>query len=91
MRRTLLSLFMVLALVLATGTARAADWANPQLLVTADQLEQNLAKPDWVVVDCRKLEEYAKGHIPGAISFGKDCKDALRDPTSRVFTSMVEI
>jgi thiosulfate/3-mercaptopyruvate sulfurtransferase len=70
-----------------TGPVRAAEWANPQLLVTAEQVEQNLAKPDWVVVDCRKLEEYAKGHIPGAISFGKDCKDALRDPTSRVFAS----
>lgn len=90
MRRTVVSLFMVLALVTATGTARAADWANPQLLISADQLEQSLAKPDWVVVDCRKLEEYAKGHIPGAISFGKDCKDALRDPTSRVFTSMAK-
>lgn len=88
MRRMVMSLFMVLAMVLTTGTIRAADWANPQLLITADQLEQNLAKPDWVVVDCRKLEEYAKGHIPGAISFGKDCKDALRDPTSRIFTSM---
>ncbi|OGW41941.1 MAG: hypothetical protein A2010_07340 [Nitrospirae bacterium GWD2_57_9] len=82
-----MSLFLVLAIVLATGTAGAADWTNPQILVSADQLEQNLAKPDWVVVDCRKLEDYAKGHIPGAISFGKECKKALRDGTSRVFKS----
>jgi thiosulfate/3-mercaptopyruvate sulfurtransferase len=64
-----------------------ANWANPQLLMSAEEVEKSLSKPDWVVVDCRKLEEYAKGHIPGSISFGKNCKDALRDPTSRVFTS----
>lgn len=85
-RLLVMVLTVSLSFVLA-GTGRAADWANPQLLLTAEQVEQNLAKPDWVVVDCRKLEVYAKGHIPGAISLGKNCKDALRDPTSRVFTS----
>lgn len=75
-----------LSLVFA-GTGSAADWVNPQLLLTPDQVEQNLSRPDWVVIDCRKLEDYAKGHIPGAISLGKSCKDALRDATSRVFTS----
>jgi thiosulfate/3-mercaptopyruvate sulfurtransferase len=72
------------ALMLFAGPV-LANWAHPQLLVSADELEKNLTKPDWVIVDCRKLEEYAKGHIPGAISFGKNCKDALRDATSRVF------
>ena len=75
------------SLLTSAGTVRAAQWANPDILVTPELVEQNIAKPDWVVVDCRKLEEYAKGHIPGAISFGKDCKDALRDGTSRVFKS----
>jgi thiosulfate/3-mercaptopyruvate sulfurtransferase len=76
----------VVALMLLAGPV-LANWTQPQLLVSADELEKNLTKPDWVVVDCRKLEEYAKGHIPGAISFGKSCKDALRDATSRVFPS----
>lgn len=77
---------LAFALMTIAGPA-LADWANPQLLISADEVEKNLAKPDWVVVDCRKLEDYAKGHIPGAISLGKDCKHALRDGTSRVFTS----
>ncbi len=71
--------------VVSAGAAPAGQWGNPDLLVSADQLQQSLAKADWVVVDCRKLEEYAKGHIPGAISFGKNCKKALRDGTSRTF------
>jgi thiosulfate/3-mercaptopyruvate sulfurtransferase len=80
-------ILVIAVLVLALTGIGQAQWANPGLLVTAEQVEQNIAKPDWVVVDCRKREDYAKGHIPGAISFGKNCKEALRDPTSRVFTS----
>jgi thiosulfate/3-mercaptopyruvate sulfurtransferase len=70
----------------AAGVAHAANWANPELLVTPADVEKIAGKPDWVVVDCRDLKDYAKGHIPGAISFGKECKRALRDPTSRAFT-----
>ncbi len=68
-----------------TGMSYAAGWVNPDLLVTPEIVEANVAKPDWVVVDCRDLKEYAKGHIPGSISFGKECKKALRDGTSRIF------
>ena len=77
---------LAVSLMVLAGPA-LAGWANPQLLVSADDVEKNISKADWVVVDCRKLEDYAKGHIPGAISFGKDCKHALRDGTSRVFSS----
>jgi thiosulfate/3-mercaptopyruvate sulfurtransferase len=77
------TLFTVLLAVPAAG--RAAGWANPDLLVGPDQVQANASKPDWVIVDCRDLKAYAKGHIPGAISFGKECKKALRDPTARIF------
>ena len=88
MKKRMVAVLVAMMITLAfAGAGKAADWANPQLLLTPAQVEQNIAKSDWVVVDCRKLEQYVKGHIPGAISFGKDCKDALRDPTSRVFTS----
>ncbi len=65
--------------------APAAEWANPELLVTPEVVKQNIDKPDWVVVDCRSLGKYAKGHIPGAISLGNSCSRALRDSTSRAF------
>ena len=74
-------------LLLVAGLAGAAGWANPDLLVTPEQVKQNIDKPDWVVIDSRDLKDYAKGHIPGAISLGKRVKKALRDPTSRVFAS----
>ncbi len=77
----------ILALILIAwaGAASAAKWANPGLLMNPGQVKENIKKADWVVVDCRSLKDYAKGHIPGAISFGKRCKKALRDSTSRMF------
>jgi thiosulfate/3-mercaptopyruvate sulfurtransferase len=82
-------LFYVVSLSLCltawVGVVNAANWANPDLLLSVDDLKKNLDKPDWVVVDCRGLGDYIKGHIPGAISLGNQCKKALRDNTSRVF------
>lgn len=72
-------------LLIASGVALAAEWANSDLLVTPEQVEQNINKPDWVVIDARDLKDYAKGHIPGAISLGKRVKSALRDSTARVY------
>jgi len=72
-------------LLVSAGLAQAATWVHPELLLTPEDVEVNASKTDWVIVDCRDLKDYAKGHIPGAISFGKECKKALRDPTSRAF------
>jgi thiosulfate/3-mercaptopyruvate sulfurtransferase len=75
-------------LLLVAGLAGAADWANPDLLVNPETVKQNIDKPNWVVVDARDLKDYAKGHIPGAISLGKRGKKALRDSTARVFKNV---
>lgn len=68
-----------------SGLTLAANWKNPDLLIDAKALNDQIKNKDVVVVDCRDLKDYLKGHIPGAISFGKRCKKALRDTTSRVF------
>lgn len=66
-------------------TAYAAEWANPQLLATPDIIKKNADNPNWIIVDCRPLPDYIKGHIPGAISFGQKCDKALRDSTERAY------
>lgn len=88
-RNKLIRTIAVLAVLLAgsfslTATG-AAQWANPGLLVSPDTVKKNINKSNWVVVDCRSLKDYAKGHIRGAISLGKRCKKALRDSTARVW------
>lgn len=74
-------------LALCAANAGAAQWANPQLLLTPEDVVKNLDKADWVVIDCRDLDDYLKGHIPGAISLGKKCGSALRDPSARVLSA----
>ena len=78
-------LTVLLSSFYAVTASGAAKWANPELLVDPDTVKANIDKVDWVVVDCRDLKDYAKGHIPGAISLGKPCASALRDATSRAW------
>ena len=86
MSRKILTVVILVMFTLGSfGIASAAGWANPELLLSAKQLKKSSSKSDWVVLDCRDLKDYAKGHIPGAISLGKRCKKALRDTTSRAF------
>ncbi|VAX15483.1 hypothetical protein MNBD_NITROSPINAE04-1332 [hydrothermal vent metagenome] len=87
-KKQLFTLVLALFFVASSGSARAAGYANPQLLLSPQQVKANIGKSDWVVVDCRPLKNYLKGHIPGAISLGKRCDKALRDPTARMFTNM---
>lgn len=84
-KRVVAAVLVWAVLLVFSGAAGAAQWANPDLLAGIDTIEKNISRADWVVVDCRKLEDYAKGHIPGAISFGQNCKKVLRDGTSRAF------
>lgn len=76
---------LAMLLVAWGGSVWASQWANPGLLLDAKAVNANVGKADWVVVDCRSLKDYAKGHIPGAISLGDRCKKVLRDATARVF------
>jgi thiosulfate/3-mercaptopyruvate sulfurtransferase len=86
MKRKLALIIVLATLVLSSaGLSHAAQWANPELLLNAKQLKEKIGDDNWVILDCRKLKDYAKGHIPGAISVGKQCKKGLRDKTSRVF------
>jgi thiosulfate/3-mercaptopyruvate sulfurtransferase len=58
-----------LAVVLAALLLPMAAWAQAlDPIVSTDWLEKNLANPNLVMVDLRKVEEYKAGHIPGAVS-----------------------
>jgi thiosulfate/3-mercaptopyruvate sulfurtransferase len=46
----------------------AAEFAHPEYLVETNDLAAKLGEPNLVVVDVRKAEDYADGHVKGAIS-----------------------
>lgn len=72
----------VVVLVFAVASAYGAEYADPKLLATPADIENNAGK--WVVIDCRDDKAYAGGHIPGAISLGGACGKVLRDTSLRV-------
>jgi thiosulfate/3-mercaptopyruvate sulfurtransferase len=47
--------------------AAAPGYANPHLLIETDQLVAQLGEAGVRIVDTRSADEYAAGHIPGAI------------------------
>jgi len=44
-------------------------YAREALLTTGDRLQQKLGSPNLCIIDVRPAEDYAAGHIPGAIHF----------------------
>lgn len=41
---------------------------NPDMLAQMDEVMASVDDPDVVILDARTLEEYAEGHIPGAVN-----------------------
>lgn len=63
-----IALVLVLALVLVVGANVQANCRQIDPIVSTDWLEENLNDPDLVILDVRNPDEYAGGHIPGALS-----------------------
>ena len=85
MNRISLIWLISMLIAISSNATYAVEWTNPQLLASPDTVKKNIDSPDWVIVDCRPLADYIKGHIPGAISLGQKCDKALRDSTDRAF------
>ena len=58
---------ILLTLVFCCSTAACALASDQDLLVDTAFVKDNIGKPGWVVVDMRFPDEYATGHIPGAV------------------------
>lgn len=49
-------------------TAPSGDYPNAELLVTTAWLDQNLGDDSLRIIDMRSPQDYAGGHIPGAVN-----------------------
>lgn len=50
-------------------------------IVDVNFIESKIGDPNWVIIDGRSKEDYDKGHIPGAVNFGKTIVTTLKHPT----------
>ena len=77
----------VVAIAVAAHPAKAGDYANPHLMISADHLSADIAKggsgknAGLVVFDVRPEADFAKGHVPGALRLGPN---AVTDPDAPV-------
>ena len=76
------------AMVVAFSVSAFAQTAN-DTIVTRAQVEKSIAR-GALLWDVRAPSEYAKGHIPGAISIG-DAPSVLRDANREDFISVAAI
>lgn len=75
-RRTLLIFTLFLAVVLAFGLTASAEYvpidergyANPDVLISAEELAEIMDQDDVKIVDFRNPMIYVTGHIPGAVN-----------------------
>lgn len=81
-RRTFVGCALAVAMIGAVPfAARAADYANPQFLVSSATLADLLQHDDVRVIDVRPERDYLAGHIPKALSIPAD---SVNDPTAQV-------
>lgn len=65
----------------AAPAARAADYNNPQMLLSPPALNEMLSRDDVRVVDVRPKQDYDAGHLPKAVSIPAD---SVNDPNAHV-------
>ena len=66
--RKLMALLILLCCILSAGSGIAAGKALSFTRITQEEAKEMMAEyDDAVILDVRTLEEYASGHIPGAI------------------------
>ena len=63
-----MALVLVLVSVLVVGAGAQTNSREIDAIVSTQWLEDNLSDPDLVILDVRNPDEYAGGHIPGAIN-----------------------
>lgn len=75
--------FVLLCAIPTTGSAEnwgewawKADYPNPRILVSPEELAARLDDPNVRIIDFRPKEEYAKGHIKNSVQlFREDIED----------------
>ncbi len=70
--RTMIAVVMILLLLAAAGCAAGADTASYRRVSAQEAKEIMDTEEDYVILDVRTYEEYAQGHIPGAVLLSHD-------------------
>ncbi|WP_422037090.1 sulfurtransferase [Roseibium sp.] len=84
----LMGLSMTLLALPGSGFAATPGFANTGLLVEPEDVAD---QEDLVLIDVRKAEEYAAGHIPGAVQLDPDAVATGHSPVTGALRQVTEI
>lgn len=73
-----LGAFLICWLGAPPAALAAAGYANPQLLIETEELANRLGETGLRIVDVRAAEEYASGHVAGAVHLRVQDLDDLK-------------
>ena len=67
-RRNRLTSIVAVVIVCAVGTGVLAQTTKPVKQIDTEQFDKLRQEKDHVVLDVRTVQEYAQGHVPGAVN-----------------------
>lgn len=89
MRVKLMVSAIIIAMGLVVPSFVSAALLGPHVCDT-EFVAQKLGDPNWVILDGRDGADYEKGHIPGAVSYGKPVVTVLKHPVDGRVVSVSE-
>ncbi|RDV28980.1 rhodanese-like domain-containing protein [Alteromonas aestuariivivens] len=72
MKHQTLIIAVVLTLLLLPALYNRAETTPPGTVQASAELLDKVSQQDWLLIDVRSAEEFAEGHIPGAINMPYD-------------------
>jgi thiosulfate/3-mercaptopyruvate sulfurtransferase len=82
----LLKVILTAVVLFCFSSPAVASEHGADLLVDTDYLKDKVGKPGWVIMDMRFPDEYAEGHIPGAVLLPGWISKLYADDTKRSAT-----
>lgn len=83
--------FIVVLMAIAVSLSGQVFAAASDLVVDANFVKDKSGKPGWVLVDMRVPDEYAAGHIPGAVGLPAWVSKAFAEDTKRQASSLARM
>ncbi len=84
-----LGIFVVIFACLCSQAFAASG--STDLIVDTKYVMDKVGKPGWVLVDTRVVEDFGKGHIPGAVGLPAWVSKAFADDTKRQGSSLARM
>lgn len=82
---------IIVVIVACLCSQAFAASVSTDLIVDTEFVMDKIGKPGWVLVDMRVVEDFGKGHLPGAVGLPEWVSKAFADDTKRQLLSVTRM